>query len=309
MKIFLIGNITLDVIIKSLSEPLVWGTEVFIDSITHRSGGNLLNTAFPLKKLGLESNIIGNVGDDIYGKEIIEDIKKYKLPYDLIKIERNKTTSISYSLIRGDGERFLITYPGQLLLITKKFIENYLPEIKKGSIVFLSSIFQLPNLTIKDITEIFKILKNIDCITVIDPGWDPKGWNNDTVSNIRDLLKYTDYFLPNLEEAKSISKCENIRRILQEFRKAGSKNVIIKRGIKDSAALIDGKIIYSPVLPTKSLDCTGAGDAFNAGVIYCINAGVEGKKMLAVSNAVSSYVISRINNRFPDIDSIKIKIS
>ncbi len=309
MKIYIIGNITLDIIIESLSDSPVWGTEVFINSITHRAGGNLLNIAFPLKKLGLESSIIGNIGNDTYGKEILENIRKSNLSDELVKIEKEITTSISYSLIRNDGERFLITYPGQLLSIDRKFIEKYIQQIEKGSIVVLASIFQLPNLAIPDIIEIFKNLRKRGCITLLDPGWDPQGWKNNTISNIENLLKYTDYFLPNLEEARSITNSRDVKQIIKKFQETECKNIIIKKGKEGSIGLFEGKLIESSGYSVKCLDTTGAGDAFNAGIIYSLNKNIKGKKMLEISNAVASYVISKIKNRYPTFNHIKKMIS
>ncbi len=301
MKVYTIGNLTIDVILSSLKSLPPWGTEIVIDNISYRVGGNLANLAFPLKKLEVDPIVIGNVGNDINGRFILNELNNSGISTSLIKIEEKTTTSTTISLVREDGERTLITYSGQLSFISKKFISDYTDKIQKNSIVMLCSLFQFPNLKIIDVAHLFRILKKKDCVTLLDTGWDPKGWSRKTISDIKKLLKFVDYFLPNLDEARVITGCRYEKKILKYLKNLGTENIITKKGLRGSIAMLNNKIIENSSYPSKCIDATGAGDAFNAGIIYCLKNEINSNSMLDFANALASIVVSKIDNRFPSL--------
>jgi len=285
-----------------------WGTEIFVDNITYRVGGNLSNLALPLKKVGINPIIIGNIGDDNNGKYILNSLNNSGFDTSLIKIEEKTSTSTTIALVREDGERTFLTYPGQLNLVTRGFINNHINKIQKNSIVILCSLFQFPNLKITDVINLFKKLKEKKCTTLLDTGWDSNNWNKKTISDIKKLLKFVDIFLPNLDEAKVITNLDNEKEILNHLKNIGTKNIIIKKGPKGSIALFKNKIIESNPYPATCIDATGAGDAFNAAIIYCLKKGMTFINMLDFANATASLTISKLTNRYPNINDINAVI-
>ncbi len=305
MKIYAFGNFTIDTIVESVKELPAWGTEIFVNNIIKRSGGNLANFSFTLKKLGIEPILIGNIGDDDYGKEILKSLKDFSISTALIKTENKTNTSFSITILREDGERLFLTTPGQLSLINKSFIQNYIDIVDEYSYFILCNLFQLPNLLISDLIEFFKLLKEKKCTIFLDPGWDTSNWQSTNSLEIKFLLKYIDFFLPNYDEAKAITKLNNDTKILEKFKGFGANNIIIKKGSLGSIAILNNKLYSAPAHSVNCLDATGAGDAFNAAIIYCLIKKFPVKDMLNFSNIVSAYVISKLTNRFPTIDDLK----
>lgn len=305
MKVYTIGNLTLDIIVSSLQDVPLWGTEENVDKILYRTAGNLSNVIFALKKMEINPIVFGNVGNDLNGKFILDDLIKKGIDTSLIKIEKNTRTSITIALIRVDGERIFITYPGQLSFINGRFLNNIIKNIENNSIVFFSSLFQFPNLELDDLLLFFKKLKEKKCLTSLDTGWDPNGWSNKTITNIKKMLKYIDIFLPNLIEAQAIAKTKIEEKLLKVLKDTGVKSVIIKKGAKGSIALINDKIIEKRAYKTICRDSTGAGDAFNAGIIYSLIMKKTNPEMLQFANATSSIVISKLQNRYPTINEIE----
>ena len=305
MNIYAIGNLTLDITVSSLKEFPSWGTEIFFNDLNYRSAGNLSNFSLALKKLGISPVIIGNVGNDKEGKFILNELKEAGLSKKFIRIEPDARNSITIALVREDGERVFLTFPGQLLLINKQFMSNIIDKIQDNSIVILCSLFQLPKLKIDFIKDFFSLLKEKKCITLLDTGWDPNNWEEKTVGEIKKLLGYVDYFLPNLEEAKKITNFDDERKILLFFKNLGTKNTIIKRGSRGCVALINNEITESFTYKTTCIDTTGAGDTFNAGIVYGLKNEISPVEMLNIANASASLVVSKLSNRYPNIDEVK----
>ena len=305
MEIYTIGNLTADVILLSVKDFPGWGTEVFIDELDLRCGGNLGNIIFPLKKLHINPAIMGNLGNDYFGVYILDKLKNSGFSTKYIVMEKDVPTSVSVSIVNKNGERALITQTGQLVKIDGHFLDGCLESIKENSIVILCSIFQFPNLKLKDIESFFKKLLEKRCITMLDTGWDPDGWKIGTLTEISSLLKYVDFFLPNLSEAKKITEEQDEKEVLKYFSNLGVKNTIIKKGPRGATAMIGGRIIQSKAYPLKCLDSTGAGDSFNAAIIYCLKNGFTPEKMLDFSNAAASIFVSRPEDKFPYLEEIE----
>lgn len=304
MKVYAIGNITLDIVFKSIDDMPAWGVEIPVKNITYRVAGNLGNFSLALKKIGIAPFIIGNLGGDDNGKFILKELNKNGLDTSTIRIEKKYKTSVTATIVKKDGERSFITYAGQLLKIDRNFIFDSLNKIEPNSIAILCSLFQFPNLKIKDIIEFFKMLKQKNCIILLDPGWDINGWDKQTISDVKKLLRYVDIFLPNLEEAREITKINDEIKIIRYLKKEGSKDLIIKMGKQGATACIDNKIFKSETFPATRLDSTGAGDTFDAAVVYGIANKIPPEKILKIANAASTFLVSRFENRFPTIKDI-----
>src|SRR5262249_42230215 len=96
------------------------------------------------------------------------------------------------------------------------------------------------------------------------------GWHEDWLSDPRALeaLPQADIFFPNESEAARITGESNPERILQRFRDAGLRCVVLKLGANGAALLHDGKMYFEPPLHITPVDTTGAGDCFDAGFLH-----------------------------------------
>ena len=75
MEIYTIGNLTADIIILTVKDFPDWGTELFINELDLRCGGNLGNTIFQLKKIKVDPIVMGNLGNDYFARTYYEALK------------------------------------------------------------------------------------------------------------------------------------------------------------------------------------------------------------------------------------------
>ena len=64
-------------------------------------------------------------------------------------------------------------------------------------------------------------------------------------------------------------------------------------------------IIQEPAYRVKAVDTTGAGDTFNAGLIYGLSSGWDLERCLAFANAAAAIAISRMNDRYPSAAEVR----
>ncbi len=309
MKAYAIGNFTLDIVASPVLEVPPWGTEALVQNLLFRTAGNLGNFCLASANMGLYPEVVGNVGQDPQGNLILGELREAGFDTRGIRVERNIRTSVTLALVKEGGERLFITFPGQLELITKAFVESYIAGMEEGSLVLLCSLFQQPNLHLDDVIDLAEALKAKGCKLLVDPGWDPGNWQKETLDGIRELLPKLDYFLPNFEEAKKIAGSEDEIQVLSFFQRSGAANLIIKQGPLGCLAWVDGRQHRSKAYAATVNDTTAAGDVFNAAVVYCLRSRSSTARMLDFANAAASLLISRQTDRFPALEEIEAVVA
>jgi sugar/nucleoside kinase (ribokinase family) len=82
------------------------------------------------------------------------------------------------------------------------------------------------------------------------------------------VLAHTDYFLPNTDEARILTGLEDpVKQAQALSRGESSTTAIVTLGPNGSIAVSGQKIIRTPAYIVQSVDESGAGDAFAAGLI------------------------------------------
>jgi sugar/nucleoside kinase (ribokinase family) len=88
-------------------------------------------------------------------------------------------------------------------------------------------------------------------------------------SGFASLLPYVDYFLPNEVEALHLTNADSVEEAADELSQL-SKTIVVKRG-KDGAIARSGSQVWlAPAFRIDSVETTGAGDCFNAGLLYAL---------------------------------------
>lgn len=118
-----IGSATLDIVIKSQkflisdkhAEKLLtfnYGAKIDVDDMKFVSGGGATNVAVGASRLGLSVAAICEVGKDIASQVILTDLKRDKVDTQYMIRERSEQTAVSALLVCGDGERTALTHRG-----------------------------------------------------------------------------------------------------------------------------------------------------------------------------------------------------
>ena len=122
-----------------------------------------------------------------------------------------------------------------------------------------------------------------------------------------------DYLTPNLTELSIIADTEivsvtDLRQSAQKLLKKGVRTIIVKAG-KDGAYIIDKNgFEYIPGFKIKTVDTTGAGDSFNAGLAVALSRGKELTESIKFANAVGalSTTAKGAQNAMPTLEQVKL---
>lgn len=222
---------------------------------THQSvGGNAANVAVGCQKLNLNTAIVTELGDDLNGFTIQQDLLNAKVNTNLLKISSNRETRYAV-VLNYKGERTVLSYFGKF-----KYSNIKLPKTNWLYYTSLGYSFE----KIQD--DLIKYLKkNPQTKLALNPG---SYQIKNNIFKLKQILPYTNLIFVNKEEgAKLTTGKKDIKTIIKTLHKAGIKTAVVTDGTKGAYAS-DGKQIYfMKPYPIKAIDKTGAGDAFASGFI------------------------------------------
>ncbi len=120
-------------------------------------------------------------------------------------------------------------------------------------------------------------LKAAGCTVSLDVGWQPEWYlQSENLQTCREI----DYFLPNRKEAEYLTGKEHPEEVLLGLEALGFTHVVVKLGAEGAAIHTNGSMLHVPSPPTCVVDTTGAGDAFDAGLIDALLDGADARQTL-----------------------------
>lgn len=291
-KVCVVGNLNADLILYPLSDYPEWGTEVVAKSMDWRPGG-VANALLSLAGLGVGVTALANIGNDTIGDEMVSLLKKSGVDVSHVKRSQHVRTAICVGLGREDGERSFVTFLGHLELFDIDLVLSQRDVWKEAQYILISGYFLLPALGFEGTLRLIDEVRSDGKQVILDVGWDTDGWPQSSVQNVRQLVKSIDIFLPSLNEAQAISCESSPESCLERLYELCPGDVIIKLGEAGCIAKTKEGTFQCPAFPIEALDTTGAGDSFNAGIIFGFLNKWDIRKTLRFANAVAAMVITR----------------
>ena len=144
----IIGNLNIDLSIRNIPRLPEWGQEVIGDSYMHTVAGQAANTGIALARLGQSVKIIGNVGEDQYGHDIIDTLNQTGIQTTEIETTRDTKTGLTIAAIKPDGERAFISAPGCLAQFDQDLIKRHMDSLDDCDLVCMLGNFFIPGLTL-----------------------------------------------------------------------------------------------------------------------------------------------------------------
>lgn len=266
LDVICVGTAIIDIPLYPIDTNILEQVSYPLDDISMKIGGDAINEATIITRLGNKVALMSVVGDDSAGHFIYDFAKKNNVNIEHLKVRNDLTTSINIGLVKKDGERtFLNNRNGSLWKMDISDID--LNSIRNAKILSLASIFNNPLLDNTALIKIFKQAKKADMIICADM---VKSRLGEGLTDIKEALGYVDYFFPNYDEAKELTNKTELTDIANTFLDLGVKNIVIKTG-KKGCFIKNRQIEKSIPAFTKdkstNIDTTGAGDNFVSGFI------------------------------------------
>lgn len=256
------------------------------------TGGDALNVAVSLKKLGIEVNMCGRIGKDNYGNFIKESLSEIGISLSNIIEDKTFPTAVSYVLIDTNGERHFLTNNDIFTNISCEDAPK--SAMADSDIVYFGSAIAVKSMTGNGICSLFKKARSLGKITVLDAAVS-LAEKEDYLKKLSDAFYQTDYFLPSLDEAFILTGEKDPYLAARHFKKFGMKAFGVKLG-KQGVYITDFKDekIIPCIKDFPVVDTTGAGDSFVAGFICALTHGFDIFDSAAFGNVIASFNVGKV---------------
>lgn len=287
-----VGAAIVDIPLQPVNRDMFEIESFPLQQISMTIGGDAINEATIMSRLGHKIGLMSMVGKDAVGNFIIEHCEKNGIDYLGIKVREGIDTSINVGLVTADGERTFVTNRnGSLWKMTIDDLD--LSRLKEARLLSLASIFNNPLLDCRALVKIFKKAKAQDMIICADM---IKARLGETLDDIKEALGYVDYFFPNYDEACLMTEETELEKIADRFLDCGIQHVVIKTGKKGCYIKSqDGSVLEVPAMKgITAIDTIGAGDNFASGFITAILEGKSLKECAEFANVTASISVQSI---------------
>jgi sugar/nucleoside kinase (ribokinase family) len=259
-RILVIGELNVDLILSGLPSLPVLGQELLCQGFEMALGSSSAICASWLASLGTAVDFWGKVGNDPYGEFVVCELERRGVGTGRIVRDPAVRTGVTISLTYPQ-DRAMLTYLGSIADLRLEDID--LRRLADYDHLHSASIFLQRGLR-PGLAALYRAAKEAGLTTSLDSGWDPEErWGQD----VFDVLPMVDLFVPNEAEAlhlTGVGKAGRAAVVLSRY----AKNVAIKQGKKGALARSGNQAWEAPAFAVDAVDTTGAGDAFNAGLIY-----------------------------------------
>lgn len=290
-KVACVGILVADVIVEPALRYPGKGMLEQVNSITVHNGGNAMTASLNLRKLGVETAILGMIGKDMFGDLLMDRLTKANVDTSGLTVSGETQTSASVLLIDGDGERSFFHCTGANARFSYSDI-NF-AAIEDCDMVFVTGSFLLDSFDGEGTRDFLKKCKDAGKTTFLDVCWDAKGqWGK-----LLDMsMPYIDYFMPSIDEAKMIAAKNDLEEIAEVFIAKGVKNVVIKLGPKGSYLRKKGEDrgkVFGAFSIDRPVDTTGAGDSFCSGFLAAWARGETESVCMEIANATGACSVTQ----------------
>jgi sugar/nucleoside kinase (ribokinase family) len=280
LDVLTIGEILVEIMAKKIDQDFLHPGEflgpypsgapaIFIDQIV---------------KLGLKGGILGCIGEDDFGRNVFERLKKDGVEVGLIKKTQEYITGIAFVTYFSNGERkfiFHLPHSAASCIYPEDITEDLIKNIKALHIMGCS-------LAIKDnvkeaIHKAVNLAYEYGKLISFDP-------------NIRVELGLSKEYLETIKNIASKSKIilsgERELSIIGEVNKE-EKIIVIKKGKHGAEAYYKDKLYKVAPIEVEEVDPTGAGDCFDAGFVASILQGYTIEDALKRANIIGALSVTK----------------
>lgn len=273
-KICVIGSCAMDLVVTSSNRPNA-GETVFGESFTIAYGGKGANQAIAAARLGAEVTMVGCVGEDFYGKAIIDNFIVNGVRTTFVKSISNIETGTAH-IILAEGDNSIIVVKGANDQVTPAFVKQALDAIRSADMVLVQQ--EIPEDTVSYVSD---ICHTFNVSLLLNPA--PARLINAMI------IENVSYLTPNEHECTILFAGMSTEEALRKY----PNKLFITEG-SNGVRYYDGKKeVLVPAYRVSAIDTTGAGDTFNAALAVALAEGNSIQASVKFANRAASLSVTK----------------
>ncbi|AEV20936.1 ribokinase [Geobacillus sp. G4] len=269
--ITVIGSINMDLVTVAARFPNQ-GETILGERFLTTPGGKGANQAVAAARLGANIRMIGAVGDDAFGQELIRSLQNEGISVDYVKPVTHGSTGIA-SITISERDNRIIVVPGANHALTPEDLDSCESVIAESDVCLLQLEIPLPV-----VERAVSIAHRHGVRVIVNPA--PAQPLPPSV----------------LEQASFLTPNEHERTILFDKmdEEAFADKLIVTEGAKGVRIWQDGQERLIPSFQVPVVDTTGAGDTFNGALAVALAEGKPLDEACRFANAAAALSVTKL---------------
>ena len=282
MKIAVLGSLNMDLVahVHHLPQP---GETIISSRFQTIPGGKGANQAVAAARLGAKVRMIGKVGGDSYGEQLLEGLAEAGI--DTEGIEREGTTGMALINVSDQGENQIVLVPGANNEVTVAYAAHHHDILTDCDVLLVQ--LEIPLDTVAyAVQTAHRLGKRI----ILNPA--------PAQPLPEEILRCIDTLTPNETELElltglPVKTLPEIEAAAQKLLPKGPGRVIVTLGEKGALLARADGTLHIPACQVAAIDTTAAGDAFTAAFAVAQGRGMADEEAIRFASKAAAIVVTR----------------
>jgi ribokinase len=288
VDIVIVGGTNADYLVRGPRLP-VPGETVSGESFQEAAGGKGANQAAGVARLGASVALVARLGADPRGDSLYRALQQDRIDVSHVTRDPDRPSGVALIAVDHAGEKQIIVAPGANGALSESDVEAARATIALAKVVVTG--LEVP---LSAVTAALRLGKAAGARTILDPA--------PARPISEELLRLVDVIRPNAAEAEALTDV----KVTGAQSAAHCARILLARGVGAAiiAAGADGDLLVTreeqhlfPRLSVRSVDATGAGDAFVAGLAVAFAEGRSLVDAASFGHAAAAFSTTRIGAR------------
>ncbi len=283
-KTVVFGSLNMDLVVRAPRLPRP-GETLPATSFETVPGGKGANQAVAASRLGVETWMIGRVGDDSYGEALLENMRSAGVDVSGISYETGVSSGIALIAVEESGQNQIMIVPGANARVGATDVSVLSKSVRPGDVVLLQ--MEVPLAAVRAAAE---AAASLGAVVVLDPA--------PAHDLTRELLGRVDILTPNEAEAEHLTGIRvegrsSAEAAARRLHAAGARQVLLKMGERGALWSVAGETWALPPFSVRAVDTVAAGDACNGAIAAALCAGLPEREALRWGMAAGALATTR----------------
>ncbi len=292
------GEALIDFVPAEVGVPLVEAS-----AFKKAPGGAPANVAVGLSRLGVETAFMGKVGDDVFGRFLAHTLEDNGVDTKPLLFSQAARTALAFVSLTAEGERDFMFYrhPSADMLFETAEVDEQ--SIRKAKIFHYGSISLIGEPSKSATLHAVEIAQDAGLLISYDPNLRLPLWPGEEAAREGMMLgwEHAQVIKASVEELHFLSGDMDLARSVRQLWHPALKLLVVTLGKDGCHYFIENADKHIPGFKVDSIDTTGAGDGFVAGLLKKLlehpdtwNDEVRLEKVLVFANAVGALTTTKL---------------
>lgn len=264
----------MDLVVTSSRRPGA-GETVLGDSFKTVPGGKGANQAVAAARLGAEVSMIGRVGDDAFGKDIVENFRANAVNTQNVKPVTHLESGTAH-IILAEGDNSIVVVEAANREVTPAYVDEAAEVIRDADIVLIQQ--EIPEETVVHVSA---LCEEFGTPLLLNPA--------PARTLPQEVIDNAAYITPNEHEAEILFQGMSPAQALRQY----PNKLFITEGSKGVRYFDGTDEILVPTYKVEAVDTTGAGDTFNAAFAVALAEGKALQESIRFANRAASLSVTK----------------